>query len=843
MGKCKKIFRRALSTILATTMVLGSGTISSFADTEEAEATAKKDLIVYFANWSVYNDEVNQVKNLPWDKVTYINHAFWEINPVEGKENAYTIDSTDSWADIENGEKAHFPQYAEYSKKYPDVNIMISIGGWTRCGYFSEMASTAEGRKSFIDSCIDTMDTYTWVDGIDVDWEYPGVARDPESDTDEGCPVVGDDFTNYTLLLKEMREAFDEKYGEGNKKITTCSSVNLKTVAAQDVENFAQYVDLINIMSYDMTGSYDPVTGHQTALYSTNDDMHSVDKGVKKFLELGVPASKINIGSPLYCHGWGGVTPDEAGNVVGVAGTGEGYVGDMVWNKLKALELKVVEDGELGWHKGYDKAAEAAYLYNDNPNSKFYKNYLTYEDEQSLDAKLKYIADNKLAGVIVWEIAGDRAVDEHPMITRMSKGLGIYKGEQTEYGQSGTIPEIEDTVNESGLPSTINEVVVGEGFNTYPTGTVIYYNGAVYKSLMDTANDYVDNLPDGKWGASVWEKLFDVKEYVSGAKLGYWDWAADEGEYVFYDPDENGIGEIYLATQQVSNTAADAPDGEWGYASWKLITSLKLAGATEGLGLPESMTEVVVGDGSISFPKGTKIFYKGSVYESINDAANDYVDNLPDGKWAESVWKKVIDVKEYVSGAKLGYWDWAADEGEYVFYDPDEDGVGAIYLATQQVSNTADDAPDGKWGSASWQFITNLTIKKVSEPIQEETTTAPEITTEVPTTVAPTTEAATKAEVKAPGKSKVKKAKRAASKKKVKVTIKKVVGAVGYEIQVSKSKKFSKKATKSVSTKKLTKTVKKLKVTKKLYVRVRAYVLDAKGDRVYGKWSKVVKAK
>ena len=124
---------------------------------------------------------------------------------MEGVENEYIIQSTDSWADIENGDMAHFSQYEEYSEQYPDVNIMLSIGGWTRCGYFSEMANTEAGRKSFIDSCIETMNTYTWIDGIDVDWEYPGVERAPESDTDEGCPVVGDDYTNYTLLLKNER--------------------------------------------------------------------------------------------------------------------------------------------------------------------------------------------------------------------------------------------------------------------------------------------------------------------------------------------------------------------------------------------------------------------------------------------------------------------------------------------------------------------------------------------------------------------------------------------------------------------------------------------------------------
>ena len=66
----------------------------------------------------------------------------------------------------------------------------------------------------------------------------------------------------------------------------------------------------------------------------------------------------------------------------------------------------------------------------------------------------------------------------------------------------------------------------------------------------------------------------------------------------------------------------------------------------------------------------------------------------------------------------------------------------------------------------------------------------------------------------------------------VKVTIKKVAGAEGYQIQYSTSKKF---------TKKTTYTVKNLKNKKTYYVRVRAYKLDANGKKVYSKWTTVKK--
>lgn len=63
----------------------------------------------------------------------------------------------------------------------------------------------------------------------------------------------------------------------------------------------------------------------------------------------------------------------------------------------------------------------------------------------------------------------------------------------------------------------------------------------------------------------------------------------------------------------------------------------------------------------------------------------------------------------------------------------------------------------------------------------------------------------------------------ATSKKKtITVKYKKAAGAVKYKVEVSTSKKFTKKTTKSVTVKKLTATIKKLKANKKYYVRVTA---------------------
>lgn len=376
-------------------------------------AAAEGTVTVYFANWNIYQDDDSQVRYLPWDRLDRIHHAFWKIAPDGG---GFALVPTDPWADLDpNNAKAHFPQYADCAARYPQVEILLSVGGWTCSGYFSQMALTKESRDSFIQSCLAVLTEYPFLDGLDLDWEYPGVAR-KGSGSDEGCPVLGDDFNNYTLLLKELRAALDGRFGAGKKKLTVCAGASEQILGKQDYASVHPYVDAVNLMTYDMTGSYSAVTGHHSPLYGPV----SADQAVRYLRNLGVPASKIAIGTPLYCHGWKNV--DLSGSIVGASASGKNKGGTMVWKDIAGFESAAVE-GQPGWHAGYDEPAQAAYLWNDDPSSSYYRNFLTYESSRSLDAKLSYIRERGLGGIIVWQSGGDDGAAGWPMLTQMARAL------------------------------------------------------------------------------------------------------------------------------------------------------------------------------------------------------------------------------------------------------------------------------------------------------------------------------------------------------------------------------------------------------------------------------------
>ena len=402
-------------------VVLGAVTAFSmvFAPIHSYAEEGGKQVIEYFGNW-----HETKLSDLPWDSFTQINHSFWHVVPdtsVEGisdkttfeakadgdeARTAFKIEPMDT---VDLGKGNYFEQYAKLHKKYPDVKIMLSIGGWSGCGFFSEMAYTEEGRKSFVQSCIDTMNEYPWLAGIDIDWEYPGnnvegEDRWPAGEGDEGCPLFGtplEDMLNFNYLLRDMREGFDAAFPDEHKILTSCCSASTGwTLPAQDWKTASKYLDTVNVMSYDMWGGWEETSGHHTSVYWA--------KSAVAYLRVkGVPKEKINIGVAYYTHTFTADDPTMAGTPGAPSEEDYGLSEELTFKDCLRFEKEAVAEGTPGWHGGYDEKDEAAYLYNDDPNSEYYGKFVSYDNERSVSKKIDFVKDQDLAGVIVWEINQD----------------------------------------------------------------------------------------------------------------------------------------------------------------------------------------------------------------------------------------------------------------------------------------------------------------------------------------------------------------------------------------------------------------------------------------------------
>lgn len=263
----------------------------------------------------------------------------------------------------------------------PDLRILMSVGG-AGAGGFSNMALTAEGRADFARQCVEAIEHYD-LDGMDLDWEFPG--------SDYGMDHSPLDKPNFTALLKTVREHFDAF--RRPLDLTIAAGAGQWFMDQTEVEKYHVYLDQIMLMTYDLRGFGQKLTGHHTALYTKPDDAIklSADSAVKDWLAVGVPADKIAIGSGFYSRVWYDVVPENNGLLR------EGRGGDFGEN-YNVLRDQYVN--KQGFKRYWDDTAKVPWLFDG-------ETFITYDDPESVQAKCDYVNEHGLAGIFFWRYLND----------------------------------------------------------------------------------------------------------------------------------------------------------------------------------------------------------------------------------------------------------------------------------------------------------------------------------------------------------------------------------------------------------------------------------------------------
>ncbi|CAD0205835.1 unnamed protein product [Chrysodeixis includens] len=255
------------------------------------------------------------------------------------------------------------------------------------------MAASASSRKNFIDSSLSMITKYGF-DGLDIDWEYPS-----RRDTVYGSA----DIDNFTTLLKEFREAFDKK-----KLLLTAAVSSVREAASQsyNVTAISQYLDIVNIMTYDMHGSWDAVTGHNSPLFKGEGDegavaadLYTIEQALAYWIGAGCPPEKIAVGVPFYGRTFtlsnanvNGVRA--AANGAGIAGPYTATNGFLGYNEF--CNLLQTES----WTQRYDQLAKVPYAFKDY-------NWVTYDDANSIALKVDYAKSLGIDKIMIWSIETD----------------------------------------------------------------------------------------------------------------------------------------------------------------------------------------------------------------------------------------------------------------------------------------------------------------------------------------------------------------------------------------------------------------------------------------------------
>ena len=267
------------------------------------------------------------------------------------------------------------------------IRVCLSIGGWGADG-FSDAVLTKESRTKFITSIVNALILYKF-SGVDLDWEYPTSTA--------GNTIVArpEDKQNFTLFLKELREALDEV--NEDYLLTIAVPGTSYGTKYYELATIHQYLDYINLMTYDLLDYQDnETTKHHTSLYNSVNNTSYIKAGVDAYKAAGIPSSKLIIGAAFYGH-YGYVSESPSGNGMGKTTTTS--MRDAInYTEIYNTYLSNPENEDNVY---FDENAKATWYYDGNI-------FISYDDPVSLTYKCEYVETEELAGIMFWQYGGDQ---------------------------------------------------------------------------------------------------------------------------------------------------------------------------------------------------------------------------------------------------------------------------------------------------------------------------------------------------------------------------------------------------------------------------------------------------
>ncbi|KAL4801184.1 killer toxin alpha/beta [Aspergillus unguis] len=223
-------------------------------------------------------------KRLPSDidvaPLTHINFAFAFFHP-----------TTFEMTPMNAGDEALYPQFTALKSKKP-LTIGIDVDSFQDATNspntqtaFSDMAGSAENRRTFINSLLNFMQTWGF-DGVDLDWEYPGA-------DDRGGITA--DTANFVHLLRDMKNAFGGSYG-----ISVTLPASYWYLRWFDVQGMQEHVDFFNIMTYDIHGVWDASNKHTGPYVRPHTNITEIKQGLDLLWRNEIDPSGVNFGLGWY---------------------------------------------------------------------------------------------------------------------------------------------------------------------------------------------------------------------------------------------------------------------------------------------------------------------------------------------------------------------------------------------------------------------------------------------------------------------------------------------------------------------------------------------------------------
>lgn len=326
------------------------------------------------------------------DHITILAYAFLHVNP--------------NGDILVNGtlEQTRFTYFTLLQNKKHNLKKTISFGGADdKTSFFYAL----EHPNQFVNSTSAIIEN-SHLSGIDLDFEL-------------NRPFKPDESKRYAELVTKLRQKL------GSKKIISITTIidpeTLRSVGRDNWMTIFKHTDFISMMCYDLSSPlYKPAyTEFASNLYpvpnapkTLRNANLSCEQSIKELHKLGVPLSKIVLGVPAYAVAFGGVSVNNNGLFVPSDPTQTPSFDDMGKGLLRYSTVLTLKDkGFKEYHSSSQGHSNGVWLYNNDKHQ-----FITFDNPETVQEKVNYVLNNKLAGVMLWRVGQDAPINHHDSLLR-----------------------------------------------------------------------------------------------------------------------------------------------------------------------------------------------------------------------------------------------------------------------------------------------------------------------------------------------------------------------------------------------------------------------------------------
>jgi chitinase len=180
-------------------------------------------VVGYFPAGAIHPQNYH-VAGIPAGLLSHVIYAFANATPAG---DCVSVNAKD--------DSVNFPQLLDLKASYPQLLVLISVGGASHSTNFAAVSAAAATCAHFAQSCVQFM-RQNGFDGIDIDWEFA-------------------DSENFTVLLHELRSRLDAQGNADGRNylLTIAAASGPSNIANLELALIHPVLDWINLMTYDFS--------------------------------------------------------------------------------------------------------------------------------------------------------------------------------------------------------------------------------------------------------------------------------------------------------------------------------------------------------------------------------------------------------------------------------------------------------------------------------------------------------------------------------------------------------------------------------------------------------------